>query len=110
MTLSGFTYVVMNQTELDYLDIGDLDENIILLDGMESAIIGLVQSFEGLRVLYDTNKILTLLQNDGMTEDEATDYFSFNIIGGHFGTLNPIFTSYILEPIKTNNHWKFLLR
>ncbi len=66
MTLSGFTYVVMNQTELDYLDIGDLDENIILLDGMESAIIGLVQSFEGLRVLYDTNKILTLLQNDGI--------------------------------------------
>lgn len=100
----------MNQTELDYLDIGDLDENIILLNGMESAIIGLVQSFEGLRVLYDTNKILTLLQTDGMTEDEAIDYFSFNIIGGHFGTLNPIFTSYILEPIKTNNHWKFLLR
>lgn len=110
MIWCGFTSVVMNQIELDYLHTSDFDEDVILLDGMESAVVGLVQSFEGQRVLYDTDKIISILQEDGMTEDEAIDYFSFNILGGHFGTLNPIFTSYVLEPVKSKNQWKFLLR
>jgi len=75
------------------VDINEYAEGAILLDGLESAIIGVTDEFgTGRRVLYSKDKILQILQErDGMTWDEAEEFFDYNIKGGYFGEQNPVF-------------------
>lgn len=74
-------------------------EGAVLLTGLEEAVVGITQEFgNGPRVLYSISKILNILQEtDMMDEEEALEYFYFNIIGGYFGEQNPIFLSDHLE-------------
>lgn len=70
-------------------------EGAILLDGLEEAIIGIVEEFgAGPRILYSTSKIVSILQESGMMDEgEALEYFYYNIVGGYFGAQNPVFLS-----------------
>ena len=70
-------------------------EGAILLDGLEEAIIGIVEEFgAGPRILYSTSKIVSILQESGMMDKgEALEYFYYNIVGGFFGNQNPVFLS-----------------
>lgn len=58
------------------------------------AIVGIVSypNKEDKAVLYDESIILNILENeDGMDEDEAREYFDFNISGAYVGPKTPIF-------------------
>lgn len=70
-------------------------EGAILLDGLEEAIIGIVEEFgAGPRILYSTSKIVSILQESGMMDEgESLEYFYYNIVGGYFGEQNPVFLS-----------------
>ena len=75
---------------------------ILFCDGYDDAIIGLGQSFNTYKVIYDRNKILAILEND-MTDEEAIEFFEYNIIGAYVGESTPIFTvdlSYLLDQTK----------
>jgi len=76
----------------DY-DIDTYCEGAIILDGLDDAIIGIVEDFgNSPRVLYCKNKILEILQErDLMTEQEAEEYYDYNILGLHAGEQNPVF-------------------
>jgi len=76
----------------DY-DIDEYAEGAIILDGLDDAIIGIVEEFgNGPRILYSKNKILTILcERDEMTYSEAVEFFDYNIIGLYAGEQNPIF-------------------
>jgi hypothetical protein len=76
----------------DY-DIDEYAEGAIILDGLDDAIIGIVEEFgNGPRILYSKNKILTILcERDLMTHSEAVEFFDYNIIGLYAGEQNPIF-------------------
>jgi hypothetical protein len=90
------------------LDIDEYCEGSILLDGLESAIIGVVNTFEGNRILYSKQKIYDILQErDGMTQSEAEDFFDYNIIGGYFGELNPVFLDLSVSPVENGGKWEF---
>jgi hypothetical protein len=85
------------------IDIDEYCEGAILLTGFESAIIGIVNTFEGNRILYDKSNIISILcERDGMTESESEEYFDYNIKGGYFGDLSPVFLDHPIIPIKTN--------
>ena len=62
-------YVLGMGTIEDY-NIDEIAEGAILLDGLEDAIIGVVEEFcNGRRVLYSTDKIINILmERDGMTD------------------------------------------
>ena len=64
-------------------------------DGYDAAIMGLVQRCgQEAVVLYDTDKILGILvYRDGMTYDEAVEFFEFNILGAWVGDQTPAFFS-----------------
>ena len=49
------------------LDIDDFCEGSVLLNGYENSIIGVVDSFEGRRIIYSKNQIIETLCEDGMT-------------------------------------------
>ncbi len=48
-------------------------------------------------MVYDTRKCIEcLIENDGMTEESANEYFEFNIVGSYLGPNTPTFLVDIL--------------
>ena len=78
-----------------YINEYDLEEycdGAVMLTGLEDAIIGIVEDFSGARILYSKEKIIQILQErDSMTEEEAEEYYGFNILGLHAGDQNAVF-------------------
>ena len=73
-------------------DIHSYCDGAILLDGLDDAIVGIVEDFHGPRVLYSKEKILNILQErDLMTQGEAEEFYDYNIIGLYVGEQNPVF-------------------
>ena len=93
------------------IDIDEYAEGAILLDGLEGAIIGIVEEFgNGKRILYSKRIILSLLQiRDGMTEQEAEEFYDFNILGLYAGEQNAVFLDLSVTPTKKNDVWDFIL-
>ena len=81
-----------NRTEiLEQIEAQELDE-VVLLDGLDAAMIGLVKLPNGSTVLaYSTRRILESLVADGMTEGDAQEHFDFNIGCLHAGPGTPVF-------------------
>jgi len=91
------------------VDLDEYAEGSILLDGLETAIVGIVEEFgNGNRILYSKAKILDILQKrDDMTYEEAEEFYDYNIIGGYFGERNPVFLDLSVTPILTDNGFEF---
>jgi hypothetical protein len=88
------------------VDINEYAEGAILLDGLEPAIVGVTDEFGvGRRILYSKDKIIQILQErDGMTWDEAEEFFDYNIIGGYFGEQNPVFLDLSISTTTINEN------
>jgi hypothetical protein len=66
-----------------------MDDEAIVLDGLDSAIIG--KSSRG-KVVYDIDSIIQIfMERDSMTEDDAYDFFWTNVECLHAGEMSPIF-------------------
>jgi hypothetical protein len=78
---------------MDNYNIHEDAEGAIILDGLDNAIIGIVEGFGvGNRILYSKEKIIDILvERDGMTSGEAIEYYDFNILGLYAGEQNPVF-------------------
>jgi hypothetical protein len=74
-------------------DLDDLNDDVVILSGLDSAIIGITESFGGgQNLLYSKDKVIEILMTrDGMTEEEAHEYYDYNIIGLYVNESNPIF-------------------
>lgn len=70
---------------------------MLLADGFEGALLGYVEGFGQVPVaLYDQEKCVEILQTrDGMTKEEAQEYFDFNIAGSYVGDKTPAFATLI---------------
>jgi hypothetical protein len=61
-------------------------------DGFDDAIIGIGRQSNKTIVVYDESKCLDILiERDGMTEEEAIEFFEFNVIRAYVGEHTPIF-------------------
>ncbi len=74
-------------------ELAEANEAALLADGFEDALIGYVQVFSHPPVaLYDRNKCIEILmKRDGMTEDDAEEFFEFNVQGAWVGENTPAF-------------------
>jgi hypothetical protein len=74
-------------------DINEFAEGAVILDGLDDAIIGIVEEFgNGPRILYSKEKILTILcERDDMSIEEAEEFYGYNIVGLYAGEQNPVF-------------------
>lgn len=69
-----------------------LEDHMMIADGYDDCIIGLAERCGSPNVLaYDARKIFKRLTKDGMTEEEAVEYFYFNISGAYVGEGTPVF-------------------
>ncbi len=70
--------------------LGD-DETVLLADGLEDAFIGIGRQFNTPIAVYSRSKAIQCFIDQGMTEDEAEEYFNFNTAGAWVGLQTPIF-------------------
>jgi hypothetical protein len=78
--------------ELACLDIIGDDEQLMFADGHDEAILGVAERDGEWIVVYDTAKIINgLRRRDGMTRDEAEEFYAFNIAQAWLGGPTPLF-------------------
>ena len=82
----------MNNIDILY----DVNPDIVFCDGFDEAIIGFVEIFSKTIALYDKQKCIDILINrDGMTEEEAIEFFEYNVTGSYVGEYTPAFATLI---------------
>lgn len=67
--------------------------DVLIADGFDKAIMGIVER-SGMNpvVLYNKNKCIDIMvKRDGMTEEEAIEFYYYNIVGSYMGEHTPCF-------------------
>jgi hypothetical protein len=72
--------------------IAKVHPDLIVIDGFDDCIVGTAERFGSeLFAVYDLSKILAKLESQGMTEDEAMDFYCQNQLGSYLGDRTPAF-------------------
>lgn len=71
------------------------DEEFLSADGFDDAIIG-VDSLS-MRLIYSVEKCIECLMKDGMSDEEAIEYFEYNTRGAYVGEKTPIWCDEISD-------------
>lgn len=68
-------------------------DSLIVLQGLSRAVIGISERWGEIpKLVYDKDIIFDILVNDeGMTEEEAMDHFYYNILGMYMGEGTPVY-------------------
>jgi hypothetical protein len=65
------------------------DEDFLVATGFDAAVIGV--DVKRMRIIYSVNECLNILMNDhGMNDEDALEYFEFNVSGAYVGEKTPI--------------------
>ena len=81
------------QEEVEHWITMNVMDEIILADGFEEAFLGVSEVFgRPPLATYDRDKCIDILvKRDGMTYEEAVEYFDFNVTGAWVGDSTPIY-------------------
>jgi len=71
----------------------DYEEEIVLADGFEEAFMGIARQFGKPFAVYNFEKCIEILSRE-MTEDDALEYFYYNVEGAWVGKNTPAFMSW----------------
>ena len=69
----------------------DREESFLLADGLEEDFIGIVYQFNTPLAIYSKSKAIQCLMDKGMDEEQAYEYFDYNVAGAYVGEQTPIF-------------------
>jgi hypothetical protein len=65
------------------------DEQLVIADGFDEAVIGI--DVVGERIIYSVQKVIDILmERDGMDEQEAIDWYEYNMQSTYVGEHTPI--------------------
>lgn len=64
------------------------EEEFLTADGFDDAIIGVDEA--SMRIIYSVTKCLEILMKDIPNEEDAIEYFRFNVAGAYVGDKTPI--------------------
>ena len=77
--------------EYEY-EIEEIYGDALTADGFEDALMGYGHQFRHSIAVYDKDKCIEILmKRDGMSSEEAMEYFDFNVIGAWVGEHTPVF-------------------
>jgi len=92
------------------------EEAVLLADGLEEAFVGVGERWHESEdggatrlvvAVYDIDKCIEVLMRDGMSHEEADEFFVFNTLGAYVGPQTPIFIrrfSHDLEAVLPVSH------
>lgn len=69
------------------------DEGALFADGFDDAPVGVGQQFNNVIAVYDYERCIEILVDDNhdMSDEEAREYFEYNVIGAYVGERTPVF-------------------
>ncbi len=71
-----------------------MEDELLLADGFDDALIGTGERCgQPTIAVYDREKCIEILQSQGMSYEEAHEYFDFNVVGAWVGDQTPIFVN-----------------
>jgi|TARA_Y100000310_G_C20704121_1_gene833237 hypothetical protein len=77
---------------MDIEYIRDNYPELMVMDGFDDCIIGVTNHFtNNASIAYSMEKVFDKLVKDGMSHDEAVEYFEFNMLGAYVGEYTPTF-------------------
>lgn len=79
----------MSQSRIDDILEQYPDEEFVILDGLDSAVVGI--DANELRLIYSVQLIIKKLVKQGLSEDDAHEWFAYNILGAYMGPKTPIY-------------------
>lgn len=65
------------------------DDEFLKADGFDDAVIG-VEAYS-MKLIYSIEKCIEILKEDDMTEEDAIEHLSYNVLGSYVGEQTPIF-------------------
>jgi hypothetical protein len=69
----------------------DVNPEALKVDGFDDCICGIVHTFYGAVFVYNVEDMINEMILQGMTEEEAEEYFDYNIIGAYMGEFTPVY-------------------
>jgi hypothetical protein len=99
----------MNLSPAEIIEtLSEIDEDIVTADGFDDALVGYVEGWfpsgggtsQGVVAMYDVGRCIKILMDrDGMDNEEASEFFSFNVTGAYVGDKSPVFATFLRENI-----------
>lgn len=87
----SWDYQTDSMNHLIYRGITDF----ITIDGFDDCIIGCYEGFSSSGLVYSKNEIIqTMIERDGMTLEDALEFYDFNIAGAYVGNNMPVFLTF----------------
>jgi len=80
------------------LDLLGNEDEILLADGFNEALIGHAAGMEP-RAVYDYDRCIDVLVEDGMDRGEAMECFEFKTVGAYVGEQTPVFVQQIDDEV-----------
>jgi hypothetical protein len=77
----------------NWLDDNYPEQPLLMADGFEEAFVGVATQFNNPIAVFDRQKCIEILMRD-MSEEEAYEYFSFNVEGAYVGESTPAFIEF----------------
>jgi hypothetical protein len=74
-------------------EIAEINPEALMCDGFDEAVIGMAERINlGPVVAYSVDKIINIMiERDGMTYEEALEFYDYNIVGSWMGEYTPVF-------------------
>lgn len=77
----------------DWINENYPDTEILVANGYDEAFIGVANQFDRVMAVYDRQKCIEILMRD-MCEEDAHEYFEFNVVGAYVGENTPAFIEF----------------
>ena len=82
----------MDLLELWLEEQAELHEGLLRMDGYDDCIVGISERFgQESCLIYDYDKVIAKLMKDGMSQEEAVEFYEFNQLGSWMGDRTPAF-------------------
>lgn len=83
----------------------EYNDSALFMDGFDDCIIGMcVRYGQPVIAAYDLEKVIQKLMGDGMTREEAVEFFEFNQVGAWVGDSTPCFVTVLDNPQTETDH------
>ena len=76
---------------------------MIKADGFDAAIIGIDE--QNNRIVYDKNAMCQILMKDGLSEEDAWEYLSFNVWCAYVGENTPLYID-LMNHTEVENYYE----
>lgn len=74
------------------------EEECLTADGFDEALVGCTYGANVVAV-YDINKMIEILMEDGTNYDDAVEFLDYNVVGAYLGEKTPLYINFVTEEV-----------